>query len=453
MNNQKGFAPIILLAFILNTLIFIFTGNPFYVSLCTLILSYLILTPPTIGNNFKAGAIIGLILEVVQLISTVILALLDLAMPSAIIVAALLLPINILFGLVGGFFATKVPWNENPLNSSVFRKVLIILLFLILLLEFVFILIGGKYIKNSIQTHNQPQQQVQQPSPTPSKVELLDTSSWKTYTNTEANFTFKYPDDWENKIATNGATLKRVINQHTAPLADTLGIDVIVYKNSGKLKAKEFLQKIFYQGEDNSLTATWIENANITPITVGDKKAEKIPELTQVFGSVGSGAWIPNGNDGIFLRFYLSSVADQDKIYQTLLSTFKFSDSEVKAVRSDVIYPGLQFIGKEDVKPCSGPENCFGSLGPSGGVRYTYKVRAPLYDVWSWYKQKWNLAGGGGGSIYKANDQGEPLEANIPYGQISEKNSEKYLLLYYLDISGDNLSTTVVFSTNDNTSN
>lgn len=132
---------------------------------------------------------------------------------------------------------------------------------------------------------------------------------------------------------------------------------------------------------------------------------------------------------------------------------FPINNSEKQAgVRIEVIYPGAQFEKKEDVPPCTTEgAQCVGSLGPSGGFRYTYKVQVPLHNVWSWYTEKWGLSGGGGGSIDKVNDKREPLVADMPFGRILDKNTNKNL--YFVDISGDEFNTTIVFSTNDQTSN
>lgn len=68
--------------------------------------------------------------------------------------------------------------------------------------------IGGFLIYSGKINLNQTTTQVAQPSPTPGASGVptgdAETANWKTYTNSEYKFSFKYPENWNNIIPSEG---------------------------------------------------------------------------------------------------------------------------------------------------------------------------------------------------------------------------------------------------------
>jgi hypothetical protein len=118
-----------------------------------------------------------------------------------------------------------------------------------------------------------------------------------------------------------------------------------------------------------------------------------------------------------------------------------------KEVRADVIYPGAQFIERTEVAPCTSTNigDCYGTLGPSGGVVFSYKVQASFKNVTAWYTTKWHLSGGGG-EIAEDGESGSRTFATISDGNTNDS-------LYGMNIIGDKSSTEITFSSSSLTDN
>lgn len=171
-----------------------------------------------------------------------------------------------------------------------------------------------------------------QPAPSPSETSLKKadpTANWKTYTNKNVGFTFKYPANWIE----NGDSLEEKIGENDVDEFSQKGISVRIYENSGSLNALEFLDTIFYKDYTDqgskSLKEAYIkqyrENSYLKPATIDGKSVTSIEELIEPHGSDGLGIWITIKENGLLLRSYPSAdYQNQQKIFNQILSTFKF---------------------------------------------------------------------------------------------------------------------------------
>lgn len=188
-------------------------------------------------------------------------------------------------------------------------------------------------------------------SPTP-------TVNWKTYTDINYHFSFKYPPNWivdGNKIEEKD---KNIFAQK--------GVSMEVYENAGNLTALEFLDTLYYKDWDlvdgqkilkDAYMKQYRENINknlttrngkviyvseggdrpyIKSITVNGKPATLIEELVQPRGTDGIGAWIPIGENGLLLRGY--PVENEQEVFDQILSTFKFTNQTQAPTSSPATY-------------------------------------------------------------------------------------------------------------------
>jgi len=162
--------------------------------------------------------------------------------------------------------------------------------------------------------------------------QAADTTNWKTYTSSDGAYSFKYPSDWtQNEASWNsgtrgqGISLSKVIDLHTAPLTDQIGINVLTYKSKGNLSAEEFLSEVYYQGLKDSLTLGWIKSDTMEPVTIGSRMGTKFNHMEGGAGDFGEGVWVSTGKDGLFIKLYSTSANNSEEVYKTVLSTFKFT--------------------------------------------------------------------------------------------------------------------------------
>lgn len=197
--------------------------------------------------------------------------------------------------------------------------------FIPILVLLVVALLAG-YLIYQKQTTSSAPQPTEQPTPSDETVynEALRSANWKTYKNSSYGFSLLYPPDW---VVTEDKTNIKLEEK----LSNTLvkkGVQITIYENAGSLNAMEFLDKIFYKDykeQEKLLKDSYLKNASLQPIIIGNKPATKIKELQTPPGSYGTGIWVTDKTIGILLRSY--PVADGEKVFDQLLSTFKFTDS------------------------------------------------------------------------------------------------------------------------------
>lgn len=123
-------------------------------------------------------------------------------------------------------------------NQKGFTPLLLIIIIPVVILAIV-ILISGRCIfsgfcgsPTGLSNSNQPQNQVQQPSPTAPTTS--DASTWKTYTNDQYHFSFSYPPDWILKSDPSGDVV--LLNTGPNGIPDVIQFSINVstkgYQNS-----------------------------------------------------------------------------------------------------------------------------------------------------------------------------------------------------------------------------
>jgi len=156
---------------------------------------------------------------------------------------------------------------------------------------------------------------------------LLQKSNWKTYQGN--GFSFQYPAEWTEKKLTDTI----ILTKPASPFHSTSGISTTVYGNSGNLSAQNFLRQKYYNiPSDNNpanqnLYSIWLkaDMKNAIPISVAGKLGVKFNHLVEGSGNLGPFILLSLGKDSLLIQLY-GSDSELDKLYQQILSTFKFTN-------------------------------------------------------------------------------------------------------------------------------
>lgn len=249
---------------------------------------------------------------------------------------------------------SPVTQSIPPSPSSSSNKTKYVLLGLLILL--IITAVGGAYYlgvakqQSAVQKNNHPITATIKPSPTSTPSPDL-TENWKTYSDSNNHFSFKYPQEW---IIKGNNIEEQVGNTAGNNTLTQKGVSVNVYENAGNLTALEFLDTIFYKDytggskvlkdaymksyEGNINPNATIKNGEIVyvseggdlpyikPITVDGRQETYIDVLITPPGSNGNGVWISLGKNAVLLRGYPSAdYKNQQQIFNQILSTFKFT--------------------------------------------------------------------------------------------------------------------------------
>lgn len=114
INYLEVYLFVILLSFILNMVLFIFTGVIFFLSATALIVGF-IASSAIKKHTLINGLISGIITSLTIVLTTYILIFLKVSYKEGLIAALVLTPLNLLLGLTGGFTAKKINWESTPL--------------------------------------------------------------------------------------------------------------------------------------------------------------------------------------------------------------------------------------------------------------------------------------------------------------------------------------------------
>lgn len=153
-------------------------------------------------------------------------------------------------------------------------------------------------------------------------VSPTDTSTWKTYTNSQYGFSFKYPKDWTPDTLNEQSDFIAINDPETMaakkknPALEYPG-DLVVQidQNPKKLNAKDY-----YNGKDGFLA--FDNPSEDREITVDGQTAYHIYPLTGI--APGENVIVPKGT--IFIDFS-TFIGDKNEegIYNQIVSTFKFT--------------------------------------------------------------------------------------------------------------------------------
>lgn len=212
-------------------------------------------------------------------------------------------------------FSTKPNITPSPPKSFLSNKLLIIVIILIILLG-----AGGTYL--ALNSKPNPQSTVSKALPTSVPTPTVDpTASWKTYTNLELKYSLKYPPDWnaitDGSLKINGIRISigpnatggfEDFNTKVSITAITPGL------NTNISSAKDLM----VVGNPPPKVYPTIETITFKGLKVYKKIQEDASDL------------IAFDKDGLVYSIYLfhrSHIDNVDpKIYDQILSTFKFTD-------------------------------------------------------------------------------------------------------------------------------
>lgn len=206
--------------------------------------------------------------------------------------------------------------------------------------------IGGYYWITSQPAKSIPQATTQT-SPITYATSNIDTSNWKTYTNTKYGFSFKYPPTLEFNSSHDTFSLK------------TKSAEIISASITTNQKA--FISDMLYEPCDKVLSDSYKGNSTICidypkdrDTKLGTVSAKRFEYIEIGYG--GGGANIIQTTQVPFLQLKLGFAIDSDgngvEIFNQILSTFKFTNSS-QATLSDTelieIKQSLSEIEKADV--------------------------------------------------------------------------------------------------------
>lgn len=200
---------------------------------------------------------------------------------------------------------------ENNWFNVMYVREFILQNYIKLLLGFVIIIFGGIFIlggsTNKI-LNSQPSVKI--------------TVDWKIYQNDKYKYQISYPAKWfldEQDI--DGKQITSISSDSDTFKQDGIyPLEIFVENNSQKLSAKDFAQN-YLKNQNPDLPKIDFEKSY--ELKINDMLAYKLEK------SFDDGAWFDrvyiSGNDNIFVFNFPTNPAEQNKIYNEIISTFKFT--------------------------------------------------------------------------------------------------------------------------------
>ncbi|MCR4324654.1 MAG: hypothetical protein NUV69_03120 [Candidatus Curtissbacteria bacterium] len=185
------------------------------------------------------------------------------------------------------------------------------------------------YVNSNLirKAHEQPTDK----SAVPVDVVMDVPANWITYTNTEYNFSLKYPPDLKVISPTNFSEKSNIVsfNNPSDETVNSKNILINVYPNPQNIPLEEFLETVFTQtGVDGKTPVISILKANLK------QTQSPLPRSLVFVGTLGEtpSKHVFSSQKGNVYEFILSSgigseieySAESEKIFDQMLSTFKF---------------------------------------------------------------------------------------------------------------------------------
>lgn len=159
-----------------------------------------------------------------------------------------------------------------------------------------------------------------------------DSSTWKTYTNKNVGFTFKYPANWKESDGSNldlGSPILSVTRLDQFPPYKSTDemydeIRIVIYKNINKLTDDEFVKKEAFIYERKDKNFDYGDYKRGMPHEFNGLKAIKVSQVTAPPGPRGDVVFFSSKKNYIIGIEAISPSETNAKILDKILSTFKF---------------------------------------------------------------------------------------------------------------------------------
>lgn len=182
-----------------------------------------------------------------------------------------------------------------------------------------------------------------------SKVNADETANWKTYTDSQNDFLLKYPSAWTQRTNLAITGMGQLDKHELATFIDQkpfgYGITIGLYNEYLNLSADDFVKNYFYEKPqddfDRKFNERVLQSYSIKTATKNDVTMSIINGLENISGRFGQAVWIQNKKDAIFIlsNSSVNKPDEDEKTFNQILSTFKFTDQTSVANQTYLLIP------------------------------------------------------------------------------------------------------------------
>lgn len=159
--------------------------------------------------------------------------------------------------------------------------------------------------------------------------QTVDFANWKTYTNTQYGFEFKYPQNFSEKstLDVDVAGVQNPVVSLAEPMATGFIMTGGIYANAGSMSPQQFIKTFFNKNNTDAIgnpIDPELKNITFTNQVLNGNSVTMIQGLQTVRGALGPAAIITK-DDNTFFFISEDSSEDETQILDQILSTFRFT--------------------------------------------------------------------------------------------------------------------------------